>query len=225
MPDVCANVGTLLMDSRTSVKNLAITCSVSLYDVFGESMLEELMQNSDIKASQIQAVKDAISYKNTHGDTLYLPSDNQNQNQNQNSHTGNFTVNDTVNHARYGQESSLGDASKVKDDVREDASTVSAELASLQSNGSIIPVPSSVRTGLAGMSRTRDLSAPKRNPSNRLALTSTYMHVLYLHARTVCTVLSLFCCLCVLQRFLFLHTYLFNVTIIAPPFYCHFASS
>jgi hypothetical protein len=154
---------------------------VSLYDVFGELMLEELMQNSDIKASQIQAVKDAISYKNTHGDTLYLPADNQNQNQNQNQngHNGNFTVNDTVNHAKYGQDSSLGDASKVKDDVREDASTASAELASLQSNGSNIPVPGSSRPSLAGMSRTRDLSAPKRNPSNRLALTSTYMHALY----------------------------------------------
>jgi hypothetical protein len=176
MPDVCANVGTLLMDSRTSVKNLAITCLVSLYDVFGESMLEELMQNSDIKASQIQAVKGAISYKNTHGDTLHLPTDNQNQNLHH--HTVNFTVNDTVNHAKYGQESNLGDTSKVKDDAREDASTVSAELASLQSNGSTIPVPGSGRPGLAGMSRTRDLSAPKRNPSNRLALTSTYMHVL-----------------------------------------------
>lgn len=179
MPDVCAHVGTLLMDPRTSVKNLAITCLVSLYDVFGESMLEELMQNSDIKASQIQAVKDAISYKNTHGDTLYLPSDNQNQYQyqGQNHHTGNFAVNDTVNHAKYGQESSLGDTNRVKDDIREDPSIASAELASLLSKGSVIPVPGSGRPGLAGMSRTRDLSAPKRNPSNRLALTSTFMRV------------------------------------------------
>jgi hypothetical protein len=211
MPDVCANVGTLLMDSRTSVKNLAITCLVSLYDVFGESMLEELMQNSDIKASQIQAVKDAISYKNTHSDTLYLPTDNQNQNQNH--HAGNFTVNDTVNHTKYGQESTLGDASKVKDDAREDASTVSAELASIQSNGSTIPVPVSDRPGLAGMSRTRDLSAPKRNPSNRLALTSTYMHALYVQY-------CLYFVVCVCIKVFFPLTYLSTFTIILAPVPC-----
>ena len=215
MPDVCANVGTLLMDSRTSVKNLAITCLVSLYDVFGESMLEELMQNSDIKASQIQAVKEAISYKNTHGDTLYLPTDNQNQNQRH--HTGNFTVNNTANHAEYGQESSLVDASKDKDDAREDASIVSAELASIHSNGGNIPVSGSGRPGSSGMSRTRDLSAPKRNPSNRLALTSTYTHVQYVqHCLyfVVCVCIKVFFFLsliCQLSLLLYL-----PVTVISP---------
>ena len=163
------------MDPRTSVKNLAITCLVSLYDVFGESMLEELMQNNDIKQSQIQAVKDAISYKNTHSDALYLQSDIQNH------HIVNNAVNITVNYAKYGQESGKG-----RDDGREEVLTVPVELADLPNHASATPLSAKAGQGQSqgqgqgqgqGLSRTRDLSAPKRNPVNRLALTSTYMHV------------------------------------------------
>lgn len=163
------------MDPRTSVKNLAITCLVSLYDVFGESMLQELMQSSDIKASQVQAVKDAISYKNTHSDGQQFPADNLNH------FTENSTVNNTVNNAKYGQDSSQGTGLKGRDDVRDEVTSFNTESSSLSNNASAIPLTVKAGQGQGqgqgGLSRTRDLSAPKRNPVNRLALTSTYMHV------------------------------------------------
>jgi hypothetical protein len=66
MPDLCCVVGTLLVDPESSVRNLAMTCLVSLYDVFGENMLEELMDNAALGSSHIRAVQEAISYRNTH---------------------------------------------------------------------------------------------------------------------------------------------------------------
>ena len=169
------------MDPRTSVKNLAITCLVSLYDVFGESMLQELMESNDIKASQVQAVKDAISYKNTHSDGKHIPVDNLHYN------TENSTVNNTVNHAKYGQDSSQGQGTGLKgrDDVRDEVTTSNTELSNLSNNASSIPLTvkagqgqgQGLGMGMGGLSRTRDLSAPKRNPVNRLALTSKHKHV------------------------------------------------
>lgn len=166
------------MDPRTSVKNLAITCLVSLYDVFGESMLQELMQSSDIKASQVQAVKDAISYKNTHSDVQHLPADNLNH------FTENSKVNNTVNHAKYSQDSGQGTGLKGRDDVRDEVTSFNTESSNLSNNASSIPLTMKAGQGqgqgqgqgMGGLSRTRDLSVPKRNPVNRLALTSTYMH-------------------------------------------------
>ena len=173
------------MDPRTSVKNLAITCLVSLYDVFGESMLQELMESSDIKASQVQAVKDAISYKNTHSDGQHLPADNLN-------HYGeNSTGNNTVNHATYGQDSNQGKGTGLKgrDDVRDEV-TSNTESSNLSNNVSSIPLTVKAGQGqgqgMGGLSRTRDLSAPKRNPVNRLALTSKYMHVHRLNVVVCC---------------------------------------
>lgn len=66
MPDLCCVVGTLLVDPESSVRNLAMTCLVSLYDVFGENMLEELMDNTALGSPHIRAVQEAISYRNTH---------------------------------------------------------------------------------------------------------------------------------------------------------------
>ena len=66
MPDVCARVGKLLVDTNPSVCTAAVSCLVSLYDVFGESMLEELRNVTGLGSAEITAVQDAISYKNTH---------------------------------------------------------------------------------------------------------------------------------------------------------------
>lgn len=88
MPDVCTRVGKLLVDTKPSVCTAAVSCLVSLYDVFGESMLEELRNVAGLGSAEITAVQDAISYKNTHTHCPPTNAINFNSNNNNNNNSG-----------------------------------------------------------------------------------------------------------------------------------------
>ena len=66
MPDVCSKVGCLLYDVQSSVRELAVETLVSLYEIFGVSMLEELSENENIRPSQMKSVREAIHSSSQH---------------------------------------------------------------------------------------------------------------------------------------------------------------
>ena len=70
MPDICSKIGCLLYDAQNSVRECAIETLVSLYEVFGSGMLEELRENENIRPSQMESLQDAIYAQSSpqHGD-------------------------------------------------------------------------------------------------------------------------------------------------------------
>ena len=88
MPDVCSKVGCLLYDVQSSVRKLAVETLVSLYEIFGVSMLEELSENEDIRPSQMKAVQEAI-----HSSRQYQGGHAFHQNMNKSNGSGGIVIN------------------------------------------------------------------------------------------------------------------------------------
>lgn len=144
-------VGTLLVDPESSVRNLAMTCLVSLYDVFGENMLEELMDNTALGSPHIRAVQEAISYRNTHT-------------------RGTDSIIDNNNTGKHGVEWSRIDDNRNTDNRNTDLRNTDFDC---DTSGSPMSVPQS-SSQKSGFSKTRDstgVGVKRGQPGGRLSST------------------------------------------------------